>query len=146
MLPVIIDTPPVGLADGLGFGPDTLTPLEPAPTILRRGSRGLAVRDLQSRLTALGMAPGPIDGIFGPLTEAAVRRFQASRGLTVDGIVGPATFVALQAAPVGDEHNEQPLNVAPLTAGTGSTSLLKIALVGAGVGLLLLFILTRKSS
>jgi peptidoglycan hydrolase-like protein with peptidoglycan-binding domain len=43
----------------------------------------------------------PVDGIFGPETEAAVRRLQARHGLTVDGIVGPETWgaVGVQGAP-----------------------------------------------
>ena len=49
------------------------------------------VRALQRRLRAAGVDPGPVDGRFGALTEAAVRRFQSARGLVVDGIVGPRT-------------------------------------------------------
>jgi peptidoglycan hydrolase-like protein with peptidoglycan-binding domain/tetratricopeptide (TPR) repeat protein len=57
-----------------------------------------AVRDLQRRLTGLGYAPGAIDGRYGPLTEQAVRRFQAAHGLIVDGIDGPVTRSALASA------------------------------------------------
>jgi DNA invertase Pin-like site-specific DNA recombinase len=53
------------------------------------------VRALQRRLRRAGERPGPIDGLFGPLTEAAVGRFQADHGLAVDGIVGEATRGAL---------------------------------------------------
>jgi Putative peptidoglycan binding domain len=53
------------------------------------------VRALQRSLRALGQRPGPIDGLFGPLTEAAVERFQRGSGLAVDGIVGPRTRRAL---------------------------------------------------
>jgi peptidoglycan hydrolase-like protein with peptidoglycan-binding domain len=60
-----------------------------------RGSE--RVRALQRRLRALGTAPGRVDGRFGPLTQAAVRRFQSARGLAVDGIVGPQTAAALRA-------------------------------------------------
>ena len=56
---------------------------------------GLAVRVLQQRLTRAGDPPGPIDGRYGPLTEHAVRRFQAAHGLQVDGIAGPRTWAAL---------------------------------------------------
>jgi hypothetical protein len=49
------------------------------------------VRALQARLRRLGHAPGPVDGLFGPLTEGAVERFQEANGLVVDGIVGPRT-------------------------------------------------------
>ena len=51
-----------------------------------------AVRVLQRRLVLAGDSPGPIDGVYGPLTRSAVMRFQASRGLAVDGIVGPQTW------------------------------------------------------
>ena len=43
------------------------------------------------------LAPGPIDGRYGPRTEQAVERFQSARGLRVDGIAGPLTLAALRA-------------------------------------------------
>jgi peptidoglycan hydrolase-like protein with peptidoglycan-binding domain len=55
------------------------------------------VRLVQRRLRALGDAPGPVDGRFGALTEAAVLRAQRARGLVADGIVGPRTGPALRA-------------------------------------------------
>ena len=57
-----------------------------------------AVRRVQRRLRMAGVSPGPIDGRFGPLTRAAVTRFQASHRLAVDGIVGPRTRVTLKRA------------------------------------------------
>jgi hypothetical protein len=62
---------------------------------LRRGSRGEEVRRLQRRLVELGVAPLTVDGDFGARTEEAVRRFQVSCGLAVDGIVGPRTRARL---------------------------------------------------
>ena len=53
------------------------------------------VRALQAQLVRAGERPGPVDGRFGPLTQAAVKRFQAGQGLAVDGIVGTATATAL---------------------------------------------------
>lgn len=71
---------------------------QPSPLqILRRGARGAAVRTLQSKLHDLGF-PLAADGIFGPLTEDAVRRFQRSAKLRVDGIYGSATASAMKAA------------------------------------------------
>ena len=52
---------------------------------------------IQKRLHKLGFNPGPIDGIRGRMTIRAVRAFQASKGLVVDGIVGPNTMAALFA-------------------------------------------------
>jgi cell wall-associated NlpC family hydrolase len=66
---------PVGVAEG--------------QTMLQRGSHGESVAAVQR---ALGIAA---DGEFGPVTRAAVRRFQAAHGLEVDGIVGPITARAL---------------------------------------------------
>ena len=61
--------------------------------LLRRGSRGEGVKELQRRL---GMTGDEVDGIFGPNTEAAVRRLQQSQGIAVDGIVGPETRGAIE--------------------------------------------------
>jgi peptidoglycan hydrolase-like protein with peptidoglycan-binding domain len=59
--------------------------------ILRRGSKGKAVKFLQ--LVLGGLEP---DGSFGPKTDAKVRSFQKSHGLTVDGEVGPNTWAAIK--------------------------------------------------
>jgi peptidoglycan hydrolase-like protein with peptidoglycan-binding domain len=64
--------------------------------ILYEGLQGEDVRELQSALESLGYDVGPIDGIFGPLTERAVKKFQKDNGLVVDGIVGQETFAALE--------------------------------------------------
>jgi hypothetical protein len=57
--------------------------------VLKVGSRGPAVEALQGKL---GIAA---DGVFGSLTERAVKRFQRRRGLAVDGVAGPQTLGAL---------------------------------------------------
>ena len=59
------------------------------PTILRFGSRGVEVGELQKRLGV------PVDCIFGSVTEAAVVAFQKAHGLVVDGEVGPKTREAM---------------------------------------------------
>jgi DNA invertase Pin-like site-specific DNA recombinase/peptidoglycan hydrolase-like protein with peptidoglycan-binding domain len=56
------------------------------------------VRALQRVLRKLGWAPGRVDGLFGPRTEAAVLRFQAATGLAVDGVVGRHAWKALADA------------------------------------------------
>jgi peptidoglycan L-alanyl-D-glutamate endopeptidase CwlK len=54
---------------------------------------------LQERLQELGFNPGKIDGVFGPITQAALLAFQKARGLKTDGIAGPRTLKALEAEP-----------------------------------------------
>jgi len=91
------------VADVIATLPDA-TPVDTSPagpkpypgTTTRRGSRATArVRDIQGELLNAGHDPGPLDGILGAKTDAAIRAFQEARGLTVDGVVGPATWAAL---------------------------------------------------
>lgn len=67
------------------------------PTI-RSGSTGSYVKKAQERLNAHGASLN-VDGSFGPLTLAAVKKFQKEKGLDVDGVVGPKTWAALEAEP-----------------------------------------------
>lgn len=62
---------------------------------MKFGSRGPNVQFLQLALNRAGFGPVVTDGIFGGRTKQAVRNFQAARGLTADGVVGPRTQAAL---------------------------------------------------
>jgi N-acetylmuramoyl-L-alanine amidase len=64
-------------------------------SVLRPGDGGEAVRDLQQRLSRLGLPSADELGRYGPETERAVRSFQERRGLRVDGICGPQTWSAI---------------------------------------------------
>lgn len=66
--------------------------------VLKRGSTGATVRALQTLLSGYGYNPNGIDGSFGPGCESAVRRYQSEHKLTVDGIVGQATWKSLLGA------------------------------------------------
>lgn len=79
-----------GLAvDGIA-GPDTFTAMGLHELVLlRKGSRGAAVKKLQE-----GLGIGA-DGIFGAGTEAAVKDYQTSKGLDADGLAGPETLALL---------------------------------------------------
>jgi len=87
------DAPASG--DTAAPGDDTETPASETVGILRKGSRGDAVKRIQQLLSDRGYSPGLIDGIFGPRTEIAVLSFQEAATLRVDGLVGPSTRKAL---------------------------------------------------
>jgi peptidoglycan hydrolase-like protein with peptidoglycan-binding domain len=100
LLVAILALPPVASARAHG------SPVgEPASTALVRVGDGYAspngshnVRWIQRRLHTLGYHAGPTDGRFGPLTEAAVTRFQVDHRLATDGVVGPITARRLRDA------------------------------------------------
>lgn len=77
-----------------------------APTVktamLRRGDKGDAVLALQKRLVELGYHLGAQDGIYGVLTERAVRAFQSEHALDDDGIAGPKTLAAMKDSAPAD--------------------------------------------
>lgn len=67
----------------------------------RQGSSGQQVRIIQDKLKRWGYYDGAVDGIFGSATARAVRYFQRSNGLKVDGIVGAQTLKALGMSSTG---------------------------------------------
>lgn len=60
--------------------------------VLKNGSTGEVVKQMQERISIGGYYVGVIDGIFGTKTEVAVRNLQQNTALTVDGIVGDRTW------------------------------------------------------
>ena len=63
--------------------------------ILKQGSKGDEVKEVQRRLKRWGYYSGSVDGVFGAGTRAAVISFQKKNGLTADGVVGKSTYKAL---------------------------------------------------
>ena len=93
-------------ADGV-VGPITWLNIDEADQsepVLKKGSKGLPVRRLQSRMTAAEYHTGGVDGRFGAKTEAAVKELQEQAALEVDGIVGPATWEVVNTF----EHESEP--------------------------------------
>lgn len=68
----------------------------PAVSVLKRGSRGERVKQLQRRLRQIGFKSVPVDGHYGLRTERAVKRFQRKHHLPADGVAGPKTISALR--------------------------------------------------
>lgn len=87
-------------------------PVEPPPTIapvgplLERGDSGPRVRELQARLRQIDWFAGDVTDDFGPVTEEAVRGFQAKRGVAVTGFVDRETqrlLLGMTTEPTADE-------------------------------------------
>ena len=89
--------------DVLGFEEDAVlearvpdpSTTRPILQLTRPYMRGDDVKALQASLGQQGFS-GDTDGVFGPMTSVLVKQFQAKRGLTADGVVGPATWQALE--------------------------------------------------
>jgi putative chitinase len=90
--------------------------------VLKQGSKGPDVQDLQQRLKDLGFDPNGTDGNFGPGTKAAVIAFQQSKGLQADGMAGPATIAALQAASGGASSGGEAVSGSAGTAAGAATA------------------------
>lgn len=82
---------------------------------LRLGSKGEAVKELQSKLNGfrakLGLRPIPVEGTFGPKTQATVKEFQKLWGIDAQGNVGEVTWRRLLGEP-----NPKPSSPVPGTA------------------------------
>jgi peptidoglycan hydrolase-like protein with peptidoglycan-binding domain len=80
---------------------------------VQRGSEGAVVTEVQTILAGFGYSVA-IDGEFGPQTEKAVRLWQKSNGLTIDGIVGDETIASLRSARrIGNQMQVTPTDSPP---------------------------------
>jgi murein L,D-transpeptidase YcbB/YkuD len=80
----LLGAPQGAVAGDMGYSPAHYSPAHEADQAWPRN----LVRALQARLGELGLDPGPADGVYGPRTAAAIKEFQASRGLPPDGRIG----------------------------------------------------------
>lgn len=95
--------------------------VSPAAGMLRMGSRGARVRELQALLVRAGHTLA-VDGDFGPSTRDAVKAFQEANGLMVDGVAGPQTLAQLKMHQVTPEETpgaQGPLEVPEAKPGAG---------------------------
>lgn len=72
--------------------------------VLRLGSRGSDVMEIQALLRKIGYNPGVIDGVFGNQTLQAVMQFQRNSGLTPDGVIGATTYKVLERFRLGYDN------------------------------------------
>jgi peptidoglycan hydrolase-like protein with peptidoglycan-binding domain len=112
-----------------GFEPKASGTRSTTAQLLQRGTMGPAVRQLQERLVAAKFMPsndyksGP--GVYGPRTEAAVKRLQAHVGLPVTGVAAPSTLAALASGaryqPVREPETTMPVRLAAVHARLSET-------------------------
>lgn len=89
-------------------------------SVLRVGESGKPVTDLQKLLVAKGYPLGPVDGEFGPLTEAAVFEFQNANGLPGSGVADAATLMKLLGGKGPDISTERQATREEQLLSTGS--------------------------
>ncbi|MFE1747330.1 HEAT repeat domain-containing protein [Coleofasciculus sp. H7-2] len=112
--------------------------------LLKVGSQGFEVAELQKSLKSLGHYNGPVDGVYGRTTAIAVSKFQTSAGLTPDGVAGSTTQERLQAAEAAKSHSPptpKPQAAKPSSGANRLWWLLGLAAASAGVGLGVYFLL-----
>ena len=78
-------------------------PTPRANAAFRQGDESAEIAAIQQKLVMAGYDIGIPDGVYGTQTETAIKQYQASQGLTADGIVGADTYRSLMgtALPVG---------------------------------------------
>lgn len=98
--------------DAPGAASKAPDPSKPASwPVIEHGARGPAVRALQERLIAAGFACGAADGVFGKRTGMALRDYQRSRALDVDGVAGLQTWTALLTDQPPTPEDRSPVKV-----------------------------------
>lgn len=93
--------------------------LDPVRPLLKSGSRGAEVEELQGMLKLLGFYPGPIDGIYSETVLIAVTQFQQAAGLQQDGVVGAGTWAKLLPSAVSSNAST---SSHPTSSAHGSSS------------------------
>ena len=118
--------------------PQTNTPRPSAvpaatPAVLRFGSQGKAVRELQTALKKLGYYTGLVDGDYGESTKRAVTAFQRANGLTADGVAGAKTLELLNGTAATARPTATPKPKATATPKLATSVVLQLRSKGSEV-------------
>ena len=104
---------------------------EPESSLLKTGSKGTEVKELQSKLIQLGYLTGKADSVYGTKTAEAVKAFQKASKLTADGMAGEKTITKLNSAAStadsGDSKSGTTASNATATTTTTASSSVKPA-------------------
>lgn len=97
-------------------------------TYIKEGTSSSVVKDIQTKLKALGIYSGNITGNAGNLTVQAIKDFQRKYGLTVDGVAGPQTIAKIDAV-----YNDSGKTTSSSSSSSSSSSGLKLGSTGSSV-------------
>lgn len=95
-------------------------------TYIKEGTSSSVVKDVQTKLKALGIYSGSITGNAGPKTVQAIKDFQRKYDLTVDGVAGPQTIAKIDAV-----YNDSGKTIS--SSSSSGSSGLKLGSTGSGV-------------
>lgn len=118
LLNIVLGTPTPANAEMVKAANNTETATATPPTniqrpVLKLGSQGNEVSELQAALKLLGYYNGNVTGLYSEKTAIAVSQFQQSAGLIADGIVGPATWNRLFPASLTNSSEATPVSSQP---------------------------------
>ena len=94
----------------------------PTPTVLKTGTKGTKVKELQNKLIQLGYLTGKADGVYGAKTAEAVKAFQKANKLTADGVAGTKTLSKLNLTGTTTSTDTQTGTTTTTTQTTASTT------------------------
>ncbi|MBR2854107.1 MAG: peptidoglycan-binding protein [Clostridia bacterium] len=94
----------------------------PTPTVLKTGTKGTKVKELQNKLIQLGYLTGKADGVYGAKTAEAVKAFQKANKLTADGVAGTKTLSKLSLTGTTTSTDTQTGTTTTTTQTTASTT------------------------
>lgn len=123
----------IGVQTTIPVNTATPSPTPTASTVLKQGTSGQEVRNLQTQLKKLGYYTGTVDGDFGEATKNAVIAFQKANKLTADGVAGLKTLEKLATSSVTAKPTVTPTPKATATPKVSENTYLKVGSSGSSV-------------